>query len=294
MKRFILPLALTALLAASAPAADKLKLLILDGQNNHDWKATTPVLRSILEKSGRFDVAVSTSPSNKDPADAWNAWRPIFKDFDVVLSNYNGQDWPGEVKTAFVDYVRNGGGFVVFHAADNAFGNWKEYNEIIGVGGWGGRSEKTGPHLYWKDGEIVRDLSPGGGGHHGSQHEFLCEVRDPGHPITKGLPAQWRHAKDELYDTLKGPAENLAVLVTAFSDPKAGGTGRHEPMLMAINYGQGRCFHDAMGHLPYSMADLGFQVTLQRGCEWAATGQVTLPAPTAAEMPVDHPGLAQP
>ena len=290
--RFVLAVSLAAAIASSALAGDKLKVLLIDGQNNHDWRKTTPVLEKILAKYDRFDVTVSTSPDNKAPKEAWNAWRPEFKKFDVVLSNYNGQDWPDEVKTAFVEYVKNGGGFVSIHAADNSFPNWKEYNEMIGVGGWGRRNEKSGPKLYWKDGAIVRDTSPGGGGHHGQQHEFLVEVRDSEHPITKGLPAKWRHSKDELYDSLKGPAENIAVLATAYSDPKMGGTDHNEPSLMAINFGKGRCFHDAEGHADYSMADVGFQVTLARGCEWAATGNVTIPAPPASAMPEDRPGIA--
>lgn len=102
MKKLIVLIALAGL-ALSARAADKLKLLIVDGQNNHDYRATTPVLKSILEKSGRFDVTVSTSPDNKAAKEAWGPWRPEFGKFDVVLSNYNGQEWPDEVKSAFVD-----------------------------------------------------------------------------------------------------------------------------------------------------------------------------------------------
>ncbi len=62
---------------------------------------------------------------------------------------------------------------------------------------------------------------------------------------------------------------------------------------MAISYGRGRVFHDVMGHDVASLQDTGFQITLARGCEWAATGKVTLPAPAAEEMPADHVGLAK-
>ena len=69
-------------------------------------------------------------------------------------------------------YVRRGG-FVSVHAANNAFGNWQEYNEIIGLGGWGGRDEKSGPYVRFKDGAIVKQTTPGAGGGHGAKHEFL-------------------------------------------------------------------------------------------------------------------------
>jgi len=127
---------------------DKLSVLIIDGQNNHSWEETTPVLKHALEESGIYTVTVSTSPKKKSKPKAWDSWRPDFKAYDAVLSNYNGESWPDEVKKDFVDYVKNGGGFIVVHAADNAFGKWKEYNEIIGVGGWGGKWMKTKDELY--------------------------------------------------------------------------------------------------------------------------------------------------
>ena len=49
--------------------------------------------------------------------------------------NYDGDHWTAETKSAFVDYVRGGGGLVIYHSADNAFTDWPEYNEMIAVGG---------------------------------------------------------------------------------------------------------------------------------------------------------------
>lgn len=285
-----LALSLIALCLAAMPlqAAEKLKALILDGQNNHDWKSCQPLLKATLEESGRFTVDVSSSPAAKTGTpDQWQAWRPKFTDYAVVVSNYNGQDWPAEVKTDFVNYVKNGGGLVIVHAADNSFGNWPEYNEMIAVGGWGGRNEKSGPMVRYRDGKIVMDTTPGAGGTHGANHEFVVETRDAEHPIMKGLPAKWKHASDELYAKMRGPAKNLTVLATAFSAPDKGGTSENEPILMVISYGKGRVFHTVLGHDTRSMSGLGFQVTLARGAEWAATGAVTLPAPKAEELPAD-------
>ena len=267
---------LLAAVFASTAAADeaKLKVLILDGQNNHNWKSTTPVMKAALESCGRFTVEVATSPA-KDTT----GYSPDFKKFDVVVSNYNGARWPKDPDAAFLDYVKNGGGFVCVHAANNSFGDWKEYNEIIGLGGWGGRNEKSGPYVVFRDGKIFKDMAKGGGGSHGKQHPFVVNVREPEHPITKGLPTEWLHANDELYDRLRGPAENMTVLATSFSDKATGGRGEHEPMMMVLEYGKGRCYHTPMGHADYSMKCVGFIVTLQRGTEWAATGKVTQPVP---------------
>ena len=171
-------------------------------------------------------------------------------------------------------------------AADNSFPEWKEYNTIIGIGGWGNRNEKDGPYVYWRKDSIIRDNTSGPGGSHGKQHAFRVTVRDTNNPITKGLPAAWMHCQDELYSQLRGPAENLTVLATAFADTSKGGTGKHEPVLMTITYGKGRVFHTTIGHAAGdsaypAMECVGFIVTTQRGAEWAATGKVTQKVPEA-------------
>ncbi|HVX15643.1 MAG TPA: ThuA domain-containing protein [Pirellulales bacterium] len=265
----------------SAQAAEPtLKALIVDGQNNHDWKSTTPLLKKHLEDAGLFTVDVATTPASGDLSD----FRPRFADYDVVVSNYNGAAWPEETRRDFERYMSGGGGLVVVHAADNSFPEWPAYNQMIGVGGWGGRNEKSGPYVRLREGNFVRDTSPGGGGSHGTQHPFLVVARNTKHPITAGLPSSWLHAADELYDRLRGPAENLTVLATAFADKKEGGSGEHEPMLMVIDYGKGRVFHSTLGHSPEAMRCVGFIVTLQRGAEWAATGKVT-----QTKIPDDFP-----
>ena len=156
---------------------------------------------------------------------------------------------------------------------------------MIGLGGWGDRTEKDGPYVYYnKDGKLVRDTTPGSAGHHGPQHEFVIEVRNPDHPITQGMPTKWLHTQDELYDQLRGPGENMEILATTFSSPEYKGTDRHEPMLFTLSFGEGRIFHTPMGHADYSMECVGFIVSLQRGTEWAATGEVS-----QSNIPADFP-----
>lgn len=276
---------------AAVRADETISALVIDGQNNHAWQATTPLIVQALEGAGRFTVDVATTP---EAGGDMNKFQPDFAAYDVVISNYNGQPWSDATKEAFEKFVSDGGGFVSVHAADNAFPEWTAYNRMIGLGGWGNRSEKDGPYIRWREGKIVRDPSPGAGGSHGQRHPFLVVVRDAEHPITRGLPKSWMQAEDELYGKLRGPAENMHVLATAFSAPETGGSGEHEPILMTVHYGNGRVFHTTLGHDTTAMQGVAFQVTLQRGAEWAATGDVTLPPVDSEILTDDEPAMRDP
>ena len=272
----------------SAVAAPKYEALIVDGQSNHKiWPQTTQMIKSYLEATGLFSVAVATTPPEGSDL---SGYRPEFSKYDVVVSNYNGAPWGADAKADFEKYVRDGGAYVSVHSANNAFPEWPAYNEMIGVGGWGDRNEKWGPYIRLRDGKFVHDNTPGVGGSHGIRHEFALDIREPDHPITRGLPVKWMHSNDELYDRLRGPAKNVTVLATAFSTKETEGTDEHEPLLMAITYGKGRIFHTALGHAIVSQQCVGFITTLQRGAEWAVTGDVTQAVlkdfPTATQVSV--------
>jgi len=288
MKRFVI-FSLVLLVASGSFAADPIKVLIVDGVNNHDWKATTKANKATLEATGRFTVDIDTSPEKDAPKEEWEAWRPRFSDYDVVLSNFNddcweegGCDilWSEETREDFEKFVKEGGGFVVVHGADNSFAKWDAYNEMIGMGGWGGRmAGVSGYLLRLIDGEWKR-TSPNEGlsGEHAAQREFSVIHEKPNHPILKGLPTEWMHAKDELYSALRGPAENIEVLAHSHSLL----TEENEPIFFLITYGKGKVFHAPMGHASEINAALhcvGFQTVLARGTEYVATGKVTIGIP---------------
>ena len=303
MKTRLSLLAVSMVLALSAPAAAKLKALIVDGQNNHAvWPKSTIMMKQYLESSGLFEVEVARTKfiSNHQREKDWLPlagvgesegtakpvpdpnFSPDFSKYAVVISNfgYGAADWPEGTRRNLETYMNNGGGLVVVHAADNSWGDWKEFNRMIGLGGWGGRNEKSGPYVYFDaNGKVVRDETPGKCGSHGPQGEFVVTMRDKTHPITKDLPDFWMHAKDECYSHLRGPGENMTILATAADTPELKAAGRNQPMLMVITYGKGRVFHTTLGHDTEAFQGVGFITTFLRGSEWAASGNVTQAIP---------------
>jgi type 1 glutamine amidotransferase len=257
---------------------DKVRVILIDGQNNHDWRATTPVLKKILEDSGRFTVDVSSNLKQGDKPGKIEKTVPFPPDlskYDVLLSNYNGAPWPKEFDQSLNERLKEGKiGLSIVHAANNSFPGWKEYNLMIGMG-W--RDKGFGERLKLDDdGKEVRvpkgeDQSSG----HRTTGKWPVTIRDSEHPITKGMPKEWMHNNDELYDNMRGPIENVKLLATAYSK----GAKAHEPMIWTVDYGKGRVFHTPMGHDANSMKCVGFATTVARGTEWAATGKVTIPIP---------------
>lgn len=301
-----------------------IRVLIVDGRNNHAWESTTQALRQILLQTGRFTVDVSTAPNAypnprpsrpSKPTDQeirqyeaemaayqtaakryeasitsdWENWRPNFSEYDVVVDNYNGPDWQVPVKADLVQFLQNGGGMVVIHGANNAFSSWPEFNRMIGIG-W--RKVHQGIALTVNDATgatIAEPVDKGIHSGHGSKHPFLMKTRATNHPIMQGLPTEWLHGKDELYHSMRGPAEGVQILASAYSSPDQRGTGNHEPIVWTTQFGSGRVVTNTMGHVwpsaggpsgRDSLHCLGFQTILARSCEWAAGGPVLLDVPS--------------
>ena len=234
---------------ATEPA--KLRVLILSGLNNHDWRSTTPVIKTMFTDCARFGtVDVTENPAGLNAA--------TLARYDVLVSNWTpypetGRTWPPETEAAFLDFVRKGGGVVVIHAAACTFQVWPEFQELIG--------------LTWKANYTA----------HGTYHTFKVSVEDRAHPIAQGLSDLY--TTDELYHQMVQMAKQpLHVVFKAFSAKEQAGTGKYEPVLVCTEAGRGRGVNLVLGHDAAAMG-AGFRTLLLRSAEWAATGQVTLPPP---------------
>lgn len=269
-------------------AAEPIPVMLLDGEASgpyHDWPRTTAAMQRILAEPDRFKVTVVTAT----PATDFSTFNPEFQRYRTIVLNYDPPDerWPEALKRSFEKYVEAGGGVVVVHAADNAFPNWRAYNEMIGIGGWRGRTDRAGPYWYFRDDALISDASPGPAGSHGPRVPYTVIVRDAEHPIMQGLPQRWLHGDDELYAHLRGPG-GMTVLASAYSPPDRNGSGRDEPQVMVLVRGKGRIFHTTFGHDVRALSSVDFITLLQRAVEWTATGKVT------QKLPADFPNDAAP
>ena len=282
------------------PPQKKIRVLIIDGFSNHDWQQTTQLLRGILDRAGEFNVDVSTAPQDPDSPE-WATWRPKFSRYDVVIQTCNenannGQllnlkrkpDWPNAAKRDFVEYVRNGGGVYIFHAAENAFVGWKDYEQMVALS-W--REAGYGTAVRIDDaGKLIR-IAPNDGRatNHGKRSDVLV-TRLGEDPIHSGMPRQWMSPDMEVYYYARGPAENLTVLAYARdSDPKL---GLFWPVEWTTTYGKGRVYISTYGHVwpgdinPPGLRCAAVQTIIPRALEWLARRTASFP------VPADFPGSA--
>lgn len=282
MKKVIIPFLLVTIFTISLFANEKntIKVLIVDGYSNHDWRYTTEVIKSLLVHSGFCEVDVSTAPTNSAPD--YSNWNPDFSKYDVVVQNTNnlnnGNKWPDQVRKNFENYMKNGGGMYVFHSGNNSFQEWEEYNKMIGLG-W--RSPDQGDAIEIVDGKMIH-IPSGTGEHtnHGARLDIVVNVLKD-HPINHGFPKQWKTPDIELYTYARGNAKNLEVLSYTHDDR----TGKNWPVDWVMHYGEGRVYNATFGHLwhdmrmPESIQCVGFQTTFLRAVQWLAHQEVTVPVP---------------
>jgi uncharacterized protein len=264
----------------------KMSILVVDGINNHTWQVATAAIKEILEDTGIFDVDVSTTPPDGSLPEAWEAWRPDFKAHTAVIVNFNsGHDakavlWPESVRNDFVEYVRGGGGMLSYHAANNAFLLWPEYNQMIGMG-WRPKSFGPSAHIGYHDEVIEVPAGQGFDPNHPPRFDFPIHVRDPHHPITRGMPRVWMHPSEQLTHGQHGPVAGFDFLTYARSPV----TQQNEPMDWVHTYGRGRVYVTMLGHTwahepSPDLECVGFQTLLARGVEWIASGRVIIPIPS--------------
>ncbi|MGD9419991.1 MAG: ThuA domain-containing protein [Verrucomicrobiota bacterium JB025] len=260
-------------------------VLVIEGSSNHDWQRRLAILQAILTRDGSFSMDVSVVPQDTSSQD-WADWSPDFSRYDVVFSGYRdgttGAPWPAAARTAFASYIANGGGFIAFHEANQAFESWHEYREIVGLA-WHDAATGTAFTIAPDDSLVTHPPGSGLATGHGARADSLVKRHSlPAvHPIHAGLPAQWMAADLEVVRFPRGIAPDLAAKVTILSyttdpDPPAGEAPLQHPVEWTTSYGSGRIYGTTYGHVwddqaePEGMRCAAFQETLVRALKWCA------------------------
>lgn len=231
--------------AVAAPESPKIRVLVLSGKNNHDWRKTTPEVVSALQESGLFAVDV------EEDVAAMNADK--ISHYDVLVSNFNTHPkiesvWSKEMGDSVEAYLKKGHGLVIVHAGSAVFYDWPFFQSLASA--------------TW-----------GKGTHHASIHENEVSFTQVAHPITSGLkPFQ---TKDEFWEMISVTDPNALCLATVVPKPAAGGGGHVEKIMFCNEIDGARGFSLFLGHNAEAMGNPMWRTLLQRGTEWAATGKVT-------------------
>ena len=221
-------------------------------------------MQGILNNTGRFDVKLEEEVVGITAATLAN--------YDVLVDYYYGPRWPSVTEKAVEDFISSGKGMIGIHGITygpffgQAGGSATEPRRLEGEP-WAAFADMLG--MTWQLDNIG----------HATRHVFAVEWVDRDHPISRGLPPTFV-ANDELYHKID-LKPNAHVLATAFDDPNVkGGTGKVEPVIWTVPYGQGRVVMMVLGHDLLAMSQPGFMDVFARATEWAATGDVAPGAPT--------------
>ncbi len=240
---------------------ERIQVLIITGQNPHDWRGTSASLRRTLDETEKFETR---------EIDEFRGGTPeMLAPYSLIVMNYYdcrpANQFGERAAQALSDFVRSGKGMVLYHLSLGSFDGWTDYEKLSGGN--------------WRPNQ----------GHHSAAHDYALDIKDPNHPIVSGFKSPLMIKKDELFANLRWqPEGSYHVLATAYDDHSLygardtqakPGAGTNEPILWTTQFGAGRVFVTALGHDPENTVTPEFKTILLRGAEWAATGKVTIPVP---------------
>lgn len=272
-----------------------INVLIIQDMGHHDTKMQAETFKMILKESLDYQVDILMSTENK----RWSENELNLSNYQLIITSTLGfENLPKEPLDQITRFIENGGGLVVVHQGVGSYEKEPKFQELIGIGWYGSH---TGSHIFWNDDKndwaetpIYHGVAPA----HGKQHEMIINIRNSEHPITKGMPLNWKHGMDEFYHGMRGYTKSIKVLATAYSDKELWGSGENEPIAWTNSYGKGNIFVTVLGHIfnednaedipginssengTNAIYCVGFQTLFARGSEWAATGSVNLRLPS--------------
>lgn len=197
------------------------------------------VVKEIGERSGLFDTTVTQDVGAFTPEN--------LKKYDVVMFYTTGELPMTEAeKSAFINFVRSGHGFVGVHSATDTFYEWQDYLELIGG--------------YFND--------------HPWHQQVTVDVVDASSPIVSFLGKSFQ-VNDEIYQIADFQYRTSHLLLRL--DPNSVNLrkpGVHRrfygwPLAWTRRDGKGRVFYTALGHEDAVWNSQWYQELLLNGIKYA-------------------------
>lgn len=221
--------------ASPAPGATPVRVLMVTATAGfrHDSIATARQVMEALATTGGFSL---TATEDLSAVNASN-----LAAHDVVLFALTSGELPlaDAQKSALLDFVSGGGGFLGVHSASDTFYEWPEYGHLVGA--------------YFKE--------------HPWTQQGTVVVEDPSNPATEGLGNQFS-ILEEFYTFRDNPRPRVQVLLRL--DASSVGASGDYPLAWHQTYDAGRSYYNALGHFSETWRDRRFQQQITGAIQWVA------------------------
>ncbi len=204
----------------------KIRTLLFTGGQIHDWRGNGDAIQAHLESAGMFDLTRVNEDLSVLEA-------PHLDPYELIVFFYTVGEITDAQKNGLLNAIAGGKGWVGIHSAADSFRNCPEYRAMVG-------------------GFFVT---------HPRYRQYQVSVKDPEHPIMKGLPEEFM-VTDEQYILDYDP--RVHVLCTALWK------GEAMPVAWTKSWGKGRVFYLALGHDAKACQQEIFGQLLVRGALWSA------------------------
>ncbi|MBT5708465.1 ThuA domain-containing protein [bacterium] len=224
--------------SAALEAAESKNLLVVTvtkGFRHSSIPTAEAVLGSLAERHGSLSVEYART----DEEIAERMTPESLRAFDgVVFANTTGE-LPIPDKSAFMDWIKSGKGFVGMHSASDTFHQFRPYIEMIG-------------------GEFLT---------HGPQVEVDVVNEDADHVACQHYGSHFK-IYDEIYIQKSFHRDRVHGLLTLHNHPNSKVPGDY-PIAWTKTYGKGKVFYTSLGHREDVWTNREYQEHIMGGILWS-------------------------
>jgi type 1 glutamine amidotransferase len=210
-----------------------LMLTATAGFRHDSINTANQVMSSLAASTGEFTVT-TTEQLSTIPATGLAGYDVLF--FALTSGELAFND---EQKTAIVNFVSGGRGFIGVHSATDTLYDWPDYGRLVGA--------------YFRE--------------HPWTQQATVIVEDQSHPATAGLGDRFS-LLEEFYTFRENPRPRVQVLLRL--DASSVGSTGDFPLAWGQSFGNGRAYYNALGHFSSTWNDQRFQRQLVGAIRWTA------------------------